>query len=296
MSEKLSYSEILEKLPAYSLGALEVEEMLAVEAYLQQHAELLARFEQAEQAAAQLAHLAPDTPLPATNKQALMQRVRVDLAAHPVVSTKVERPRPQPERGKPAATGSWLANLQKSIRPARGWAIATGVAALLLLILGLYATHMQGRLRQIEAKVSQLQTANEQWQQNYQILQQQLQTEQGRLAFIANTSPANTVAVPGTDEAPQANGQLFVGDNNQALLAVYDLPPLPAQQTYQLWLAAEDEAVISAGLFAVTDESPSWVSVEIPAAAQNFTLVGVSIEPAEGSPAPTGPIVLLHTP
>jgi anti-sigma-K factor RskA len=303
MSEQLSYDEILDKLPAYALGALEPEEMLAVEDYLRNHQELLIRFEESEQAAAQLVHLAPNVPLPAKNKQALMARVQADLTspdgvpviANPRSASPISRP--QPIEGR-----SWLTNWWQSLGAGRGWAVATGLAALALLVLSLYTGQMQGRLGQVENEVArlqttneELQTTNEQLQQNYQILQQQLETDQQRLAFIANAGPDQTVAVAGTDEAPQANGQLFVGHNNQALLAVHNLPPLPEQQTYQLWLTSENQPVISAGLFRVEGESPSWIPVEIPSAAEDFTIVAVSVEPAEGSAVATGPIVL-HTP
>ena len=56
MREELSYDEVLDKLPAYALGALEPEEMLAVDAYFRKHENLLTRLERSEQAAAQLAH------------------------------------------------------------------------------------------------------------------------------------------------------------------------------------------------------------------------------------------------
>jgi hypothetical protein len=167
------------------------------------------------------------------------------------------------------------------------------VAIIVLVGLGVYAVQMQNRLGQVQAEASRLRMENEQLQQNYQILQQQLQSEQARLAFIANTPPERAILIPGTGEAPQASGQLFVGDGNQALLALRDLAPLTSEQTYQLWLIPADEAPVPAGLLSVEANTPTWLTVQIPPEAKNFAAVGVSIEPAGGSPAPTGPIVLL---
>src|SRR5688572_27044407 len=94
---ELSYNQVLDLLPAYALGALEPEEMLAVDAYLNQHQELLIRLRNAEEAAAHLAHAAPPVPLPATAKARLMSRVQADLAtpeATPAKAETVIRPKP----------------------------------------------------------------------------------------------------------------------------------------------------------------------------------------------------------
>jgi anti-sigma factor RsiW len=78
MDPELTREEIIEMLPAYVLGALEPDEMLAVEAYLEQHHDLLPRLHSAEEAAAQLAYLAPATPLPDDARDRLMSRVKAE--------------------------------------------------------------------------------------------------------------------------------------------------------------------------------------------------------------------------
>ena len=72
MSIEFTHSQIIERLPAYVLGALEPDELLAVEDYLSQHEEVMAQLQTAEQAITHLAHAAPQVPLPAGAKAQLM--------------------------------------------------------------------------------------------------------------------------------------------------------------------------------------------------------------------------------
>jgi anti-sigma-K factor RskA len=70
---------------------------------------------------------------------------------------------------------------------------------------------------------------------------------------------------------------------------------LPENQTYQLWLipADGDGAPLPSGLLAVQQAGVDSVTITLPDDATNYAAVGVSIEPAGGSPSPTGPIVLV---
>ncbi|MBI1880308.1 MAG: anti-sigma factor [Chloroflexi bacterium] len=344
MNAKLTYDQVLELLPAYVLGALEPEEMLAVDAYIQNNWLLLERLHQAELAAAQMAHAAPDAPLPTDTKEKLLARVHADLATPAAVEPGVnvapqpaELTRPAARKSAPAPnlSGGWWTGLQLVFRSGKLWAVATGCAVVALLGVIFYLNQTQAQLRQVTAQldtlgnkvsqlqqtnqnlqqqllasqgqmdqasadlntlktqVAQLQAANTQLQQANATLQQQTQTDQELLALIATVNPERTVQLPGTEEAPAASGTFYLGDDNQGLLVLSGLKPLPAEQTYELWLIPPEGQPEPAGLLAVKTDSPTWLTVSVPPEAQNFAAVGVSVEPAGGSPAPTGPIVLL---
>jgi anti-sigma-K factor RskA len=294
MNNELTYAQVLDLLPAYVLGALEPEEMLAVDAYLRKHQALFASLRESEEAATQLAYLAPTEPLPAGARERLLRRARAEVAG----------PAP-PLKGptaQDAGPGRVLSNLWAVIRTARISAAATAVLILGLLAVSLYAGQMQARLGQsetqrlaLQAEVAQLQAANDQLQRTNQVLQQQLGTEQERLAFIASATPNRTVQLTGTNEAPGASGVFYFRDDRQGLLVLNGLQPLSAQMTYQLWLIPADETPVPAGLVDVQGAEPTWLSVPITPDAEDFAAVGVSVEPAGGSLAPTGPIVLLGT-
>jgi hypothetical protein len=190
MNTELTHEQVLELLPAYALGALEPEEMLAVDAYLENNQALLDRLHQVELAAAQMAHAAPDAPLPAKAKEHLMARVQADLAlpgaAMPEVRpsskpVEITRPAPRKSAPPPASSGGWLAGLRLAFGSAPLWAAATGCAVVALIGVIFYLNQTQARLRQVTAQLDTLQSEVSQLQQTNQNLQEQLLENQGRL-------------------------------------------------------------------------------------------------------------------
>jgi anti-sigma-K factor RskA len=350
MDTELTYSQVSELLPAYVLGALEPEEMLAVDTYLSSNQVLVARLREIELTVVQMAFVAPDAPLPTDAKSRLLARVQASFATSGPLETVTAPQAQSPEivSGSPlkrnsvsAQTGSWSAWLNRAFRADR-WLIATGCVLIVLVALAFYTAQLQGELgqvtarfevvqreheqlqianaglqqtneslqRQLLANQSQLQQAgvtldslqaeaaelkavNLQLQQFNQSLQQQVQTNQELLGLI--TSAERTVFLPGTEESPQASGALYLSAADQAVLVLRGLEPLPADQTYQLWLIPANSPPQPAGLLEVQSGGLSWQPIEIPAEAEDFAAVGVSVEPAGGSPAPSGPIVLLGT-
>jgi anti-sigma-K factor RskA len=189
MSDELTYSEVLDKLPAYALGALEPEEMLAVDAYIQKHEQLLDRLQESEQAAVQLAYLAPTVPLPSDAKERLMQRVRADLTTKQTDGPVVASAPNLPPLTQPAAlvdtkqkyrqtSSGWFAAWQAALSRLNGWTWATGAALIALLIVGFYAyqniNQLQARLHQVEASRDGLQAELSQLEQDNTQIQAQL--------------------------------------------------------------------------------------------------------------------------
>lgn len=340
----LTYDQVLELLPAYVLGALDPEEMLAVDTYLNHNRALFERLRQAELAATQMAHTAPDAPLPATAKNKLMTRVQADLSAQDKTDPEV-KPVPSPVASAPLTQRKsvisterpegWWAGFRRVVGSTNLWAV-TAVCTLVALVgIGLYLSQVRSQLGALQTKVNQLQTtntelqetneslqqqlitnqhqldqasvtlealqsqtaelqaANTQLQQTNKTLQQQMQSNQELLAFIGSSKLKRTVPLPGTEEAPEASGIFYLSEDNQGLLVLRGLDPLPGDQTYQLWLIPTDGPPAPAGLLAVQADTPIWLKLQVTPDLSDFAAVGVSVEPAGGSTAPTGPIVLL---
>jgi anti-sigma-K factor RskA len=300
MELELSREQILEMLPAYALGALEPEEMLAVEDYLARHDDLLPTLRAAEEAAAQLAYAAPPAPLPIDAKTRLFERVAADRQSEVVADRR-------PETVSAPATESLGSIILNWFRPFNAWTAIAGVATAALLVMFLYTIQGQFRANQRAAELadlrltlSQLETTNQELQQTNQVLQQQLQNNQDRLTFISDMGLRQALQVPAKEDASNQNaiGILYVGSNQEALLQLDGLEPLPGDQTYQLWVVPEGEtSAMSAGLIDLQADSTGWFPVSLPAGAETINVVGLSIEPAGGSPqaGPSGPVVL-HTP
>ncbi|MCX6046493.1 MAG: anti-sigma factor [Chloroflexi bacterium] len=308
-NHSLSYEDVVELLPVFVLGALEPDEMLAVDSYISQHQGLIERLAQLEATTAQLAYAAPPLPLPGHVKTQLMQRVQADLVAQQPAALNL--PAVFPPRRKIAASPSvvvpptapprkpqthWFSTVTRTL-------IGVGVAAAMFLLVfrmiqlrGL-ANQLATQLASTQQQLTTLQAQNSQLHTINQTLEQQLQDQNTQMAALKTN--LNTLAyasqmieLKGTDAAPTANGVFYVA-NHAGVLMVHDLPPLPKNQTYQFWLIPAEGAPLPAGLIHVTESKMGSLMVNIPDQNGNFAKVGLSIEPSGGSPAPTGSIVLI---
>ena len=107
-----------------------------------------------------------------------------------------------------------------------------------------------------------------------------------------NEPGASVSLLSGTGAWTSARGRMTVSrSGTKAFLLVVDLPPLPADKVYQVWLI-KDRAKYNAGWFTV-DSTGYGQTVIIPVAPfWEFEAAGITIEPAGGSLDPTGVNVL----
>ncbi len=300
MTAQYQYDEVLELLPAFALGALDADEMLAVEDYLRTHStpELVARLESLEDAAAMMALRAPAAPLPMHVKTRLFESIQADMveSAPPATVTPREaRPKPAPSSiGDANPVARWMEIVGSFLRPVAWAALGAALTFVLLQSLGgatqgeLAATRAE--LKRLEGEVVTLQSENQTLQQINQSLQTQLTTSDRQLAVLARTS--QTIPLAGQEAAPGASGALYVGQG-ESVLVLAGLAVLPENQTYQLWLIPAEGAALPSGLLEVQQPTVDSLTVTLPDDTAGYAAVGVSIEPAGGSDAPTGPIVLV---
>ena len=285
----LTHDQVLDYLPAYVLGTLDPDELLAVDDYLQAHPDLMPRVEELETAAAQLAYAAPPAPLPPGLEARVMAHARADLP--PTLGRVLHPPRPAPP-----TWGELLAVWWRERGIFDVTLLGTAIAALLLAFgLGRAILQLDDLTRQnltLRDQVTALQADNTVLLDENVRLQQEVQARQNQLAAVAGAT--DLVALTGTATAPQASAALYVR-GGEATLVINNLDPPAAEQTYQLWLLPAAGAPISAGLLGSAGRPQQMVVVALPAAVEAFAGVGVSLEPAAGSPTPTGPMVLMGT-
>ncbi len=119
-------------------------------------------------------------------------------------------------------------------------------------------------------------------------VQQQAQNSQAALAMLS---------YPGTETLPISGGNvagtvLLDRDRNSAALVMWNLPALPEKQTYQIWWIEPNGQRVSAGTFRPQADSPYTTQPCFSTQnISNFVGIGVTVEPAGGSPQPTGPRV-----
>jgi anti-sigma-K factor RskA len=72
---------------------------------------------------------------------------------------------------------------------------------------------------------------------------------------------------------------------------VNNMPALPADRVYQLWLVADGQR-ISGGTFRVDADGRGALLVQPPQPWSAYQRLGVTTEPTGGSPGPTSPRVI----
>jgi anti-sigma-K factor RskA len=150
--------------------------------------------------------------------------------------------------------------------------LAMGLVVLLLLGLNLVSFLQLRELQQGQAE-----------------LMKQVQTDQAALSMLAYHG---TLSIP--IESEQASGTLLINkEENMAMLIAWDLPPLPAEQTYQAWLVQPDGIRVSGAVFR-PEQGQAYTAgiITAPQSLNTFSSIGVTVEPAGGSTQPTGERVL----
>jgi anti-sigma-K factor RskA/outer membrane murein-binding lipoprotein Lpp len=300
-----SEEEVLERLAAFALGALEPDEMLAVERYLETHPALEQHLRSLESSVASLAHAAPRAPLPARVKEQLMRRVRNDqapvLVRNPLVAVAAPsspparptgrgmRPIPRPPaKAAPPATSPWGVFF-------RAFAAAGALATILLLAgiawqLRTQLDQLSTQLSTAQLQIAQLQTDNQQLQTSNADLQAQMKTLVER-DFVFNR-PQQLIALAHTPDGPLNASGFFVRRDDAAVLVLRGLPTLPNDQTYQLWILPPNGPALPADLLTVADPESNTFQIAIRPEQSDLAGVGVSIEPQGGSQTPTTVVLL----
>lgn len=106
----------------------------------------------------------------------------------------------------------------------------------------------------------------------------------GAYIFIGN--PEVTIAMTGTDAAKEATGSLVIKDETTAMLNVEGLKKLDKSKTYQLWLIKDGKRT-DGGIFMIA-QGNAELKVISPLPFSEYDAFGITIEPAGGSPEPTG--------
>ena len=117
-------------------------------------------------------------------------------------------------------------------------------------------------------------------------LSKQLQSEQTAIALLSypgvKTVLINSNGITGT--------LLIDKDRNAIALFAWNLPSLPDNQTYQVWLTDAQQERTSLGIFRPDPSLPftSFSTISLNSLS-GFVGIGVTVEPAGGSSHPTGP-------
>jgi anti-sigma-K factor RskA len=275
--------------PAFSLGATDAEETAAVlrHAANPQIGNELASF---SRLAGRLLYAAPTVQPPAT----LGAGLQAALAAPGAAAAARTAAKPRASAQPPAAA--------RGAAEPRGWRwpqLAAAAAAVLLLLLNLYWLREINQLRaDQEALQEELRQQTAQFtaqldEQDWTIWEQEerLANQDAMLASLVAEAGERYVMNP-VEPGSNAIAQVaWLENSNTAILRAENFPPLEKGKEYQLWLVSGDERT-SGGLFTVDDLGRATIVFHPEALLDNFDGMGITPEPAGGSPGPTAPPVV----
>ena len=161
-----------------------------------------------------------------------------------VVEAEAQRP--------PARTRSWLAGVREFLSVKN-----LALAAAALLVIGLFSWNM--------------------------LLQDQVQDLQGQVASLQESQETRMVALAGTGAAQQAQVEVILIKDQKAVLTAEDMPSVPKNKTYQIWVI-EGDVPQPSGLFKPDGGTVAAV-VEKPL--DEDDVIAITIEPDGGSQQPT---------
>ena len=248
----LTCEQVQAELPALALDALEQGDRAAVLAHLDLCEGCRRQYAEFAEIALGLAVAVPQRVPPPGVKQALMARLQ---------------PAPAPAR-RLDHLGARMRAAWRS--PQRGWVLALAAALVVAGALAVEVVRLQTEHAALAARLEQ----------------------QIALAALVGRD-VQVVSLVGKPAAANASAKMrFVPDGRVGVLETRDLPPLSPSQAYQLWLIYPDGTRDSGAVFSVPGDGSATVVVMAPQPFGAYARFGVSIEPAGGSPAPTGPAAL----
>jgi len=237
----------------HALGALDQQEEQALELHLSGCPDCRLKLEEARGRMAALALAAPSEVPPQMARKRLLDQIRSELGKQPA----------------PSALLRWLVPV-----------LAATSAA---LAIALWRQASQNR--ELAQSVQVLQA---------EIQRQGTETARARAVLEVLTAPdtLKVTLVAGTAH-PVPQGKAFYHSRKGLVFYAANLPALPPNRTYQLWLVPAQGNPISAGIFQVDAQGNG--AVLLPPLPTNVAAkaFAVTVEPAGGVPQPTGPKVLI---
>lgn len=276
--------EFLDLAPAHALGLLEGAERERFEAALRAaDPGLKAAYAQAVRTASHLSLAAPEAPLSPDVKDRLMARIGAASTGAPSPSApRASRP-PDPATASPKPRVAFL------LLPLPVWA---GVAAAAVILCAALVSQLAAVRGDLAGREAALQSSR----QRITALEDSLAQKEALLEVI-RAEGMQLAVMAGQDASPGGYGKiLWDPARKRAILHVSNLPPIPADKDYQLWVI-RDAKPVDAGVFHVSAAKPGGdlfrIESLVEADRSRINAFAVTLEPKGGLPQPSGKMYLL---
>jgi anti-sigma-K factor RskA len=212
-----------------------------------------------------------------------LERLRGDMALLALSASGPAPPRRSRERLLKAIAQEPRVQKTPARRGSFGWTFLAWVAAAAMLLLAGFFWQQSDRLAQRVARLED------------ESAQQRAQLERAREVVSTLTSTdAMRVTLVAAQAPPQPQGKaIYVKDRSSLIFLASNLPGLPPQKAYELWLIPTNGAPIPAGVFKPDARgSATVVQPPLPAGVEAKAFA-ITVEPEQGSATPTMPIVMM---
>lgn len=256
------HEQFAEDLALYALGTLQGQDRAALEAHLKGCADCRKELERLGGDLVLLASSAAGPRPPARSRARLLDAIAKESAAADVRATEVRASRWR----------VWWRTLE--------WAGAAA-ATLMLMVLVRQNNELQQRLASLNASAAAQQ---QQLRQAKELLNSLTASDATRYVLVAGKTP------------PQPQGRaIYVQSSGTLVFLASNMPKLPPNKIYELWLIPSSGAPIPAGLFRPDEQgSAALVKPPLPTGVQAKTFA-ITVEPEAGSQAPTTQPIMVGT-
>lgn len=272
----MNHQEIKNALSAYCLGALESDEANVVQAHL------AGGCKECRRLADEMLGVVLALPQAADRQEPPSQ-----IKANIVSAIRTTRQAPamlKPDDGQNRALQTEFINEISHGLRRLNWAL---VAALVLAMVG-FGWYAGSARRDIAALNSRLHISNQLVTQ----LRSELRSQESMLAIM--TSPeSETVELAGQPAAPTAKGRVYLDrESGSAVFAAVNLPALPENKDYQLWVL-DGPRPVDAGILQLDSSGLAIRQIQDIPPEIDLSAFAVTLEPKGGLPQPTGAMYLL---
>jgi anti-sigma-K factor RskA len=248
-----THDQFAEDLALYALGALAGEDVLNLEHHLADCAGCRRELESLRGDAALLGLSMGGSRPPVRSRERLMNAIARE-----------------PRSRVPARARPW-------------WALVPSFAAAAFAVVAAISLTQNSALRREIAVLTS------------RSLRQQAELQQARqIVATLTATDAMTVTLVAAKTPPQPQGKvMYVKDRASLIFLASNLPPIPAQKAYELWLIPTNGAPVPAGMFKPDAHGSAMVINPPLTAGVEAKAFAITVEPESGSSTPTMPIMMM---
>jgi len=120
-----------------------------------------------------------------------------------------------------------------------------------------------------------------------------LMARQREALTLLNSNAATMIQLSGTPTAPGARATLvFDKESGRAVLMTAGLPTPATDKAYEVWFIPKGRSPMPGKVFSVDSSGHAMITDQMPSEAMNGAVIAITVEPKNGSAAPTGAIYL----